>query len=209
MEAGFILCPDSLHGFDALGHDLHANRGVGPMVHHFLAVPPCTDAEIDPAAGKVVDAGYLLSGDYGVALDDEAYGAAYPQPAGRRCGGRHSDEEIVRVPVFAGQILAVGAQRPVAGRDMSVFGEQEGLKAPLLHQAGHVARADRIVGWERCHANVHALVLPDEPGKNKLPTDVHWRNSSSTELFIGLFAASAWVGYNAIDRGHFWPLKER
>ena len=67
MEAGFILCPDHLHGFDALGDNLHANRRVGAMVRHFLAVPPRTDTEVDPAAGKVVDAGYLFSGDYRVA----------------------------------------------------------------------------------------------------------------------------------------------
>ena len=72
------------------------------MVRHFLAVPPRTDTEIDPAAGKVVDTGYLFSGDYRVTLDDETYGAPYPQPAGRHCGSRSSYKEIVCVPVFAG-----------------------------------------------------------------------------------------------------------
>ncbi len=100
VEAGLILRPNRFHGLDPLGHDRHPDGRVSAVIGHFLAVPAGADAEIDPAAGEVVDTGHLLGRDYRVALDDETYGTPHPQTAGRRRRRRHGHEKVVGMPVF-------------------------------------------------------------------------------------------------------------
>ena len=55
-------------------------RGIGPVVGHLLAVPARADAELEAAAGQVVDRRDLLGGDDRVALDHQADAAADAQP---------------------------------------------------------------------------------------------------------------------------------
>jgi hypothetical protein len=125
------------------------------VVGHLLAVPARAHAELEPAAGEVVDRGDLLGGRDRVALDHEADAAADPQVrrGGRR--GRHGDEQVVRVRVLARQLAAAGVRRLAARRDVGVLGEVDRVVAVLLDQPRHLARADRVMGREVADSGVH------------------------------------------------------
>ena len=68
--ARLVRRPDRLHGLDPLAQQNHPPPRVGPVVGHLLPVPARADAELEPSAGQVVDAGYLLGSDDRIPLDD-------------------------------------------------------------------------------------------------------------------------------------------
>ena len=163
VEARLVLGPDRLHGEDALAHEPHAGPRVGAVVGHLLAVPPRSDAEVDAAAGEVVEAGDRLGGDDRVALRDEADAAADAQ---RRRGGerhRHGHEQVVGVRVLAGQrrrARAAAGRRPAAGGDVRVLGEHEPAVAARLDEPRELAGCDPVVGGEVGDSGVHGSGLP-------------------------------------------------
>ena len=148
--------PDRLHRLDPLPHDGHPPPRVGAVVGHLLPVPAGADAELEPPAGQVVDAGHLLGRGDRVPLDDQADAGADPQPRGGGHRGGHRDEQVEGVRVPARQLTAARVRRRPAGRDVRVLGEEQRLVPALLGEPRQVRGRDGIVGREDRYAGVHA-----------------------------------------------------
>src|SRR5215217_5387926 len=156
--ARLVLCPDRLHGLDALGEQLHPRARIGAVVGHLLAVPAGADPELQPPARQVVDRGDLLGGHDRVALDDEADAGPDPRPR-RRLGGRgHGHEQVVGVGVLARELAAPRIGRLPRRRDVRVLGEVDGVVPVLLDELRHVAWPHRVVGREVADAGVHTAM---------------------------------------------------
>jgi hypothetical protein len=149
-----VLRPDGLHRLDPLPHHRHPPARVGAVIGHLLPVPPRADAELEPPARQVVNAGDLFRGDDRVALDHQAHAGTDPQPRRRRHRRGHRDEQVERVGVVAGQRPPAGVGC-VTGRHVSVLWEEQRLLPPFLGDPGDVARPDRVMGWEDRYAKFH------------------------------------------------------
>ena len=155
--ARFVGRPDRLHGLDPFPHNGHPPPRVGAVVGHLLPVPAGADAELEPPAGQVVDAGHLLGRGDRVPLDDQADAGADPQPRGGGHRGGHRDEQVEGVRVLARQRTAARMRCRPAGRDVRVLGEEQRLVPALLGEPRQVRGRDGIVGREDRYAGVHAF----------------------------------------------------
>ena len=181
VVARLVLRPDRLHRLDALAQQLHPGARVGAVVAHLLPVPAGADAELQPAAGEVVDARDLLGGDDRVALDDEADAAADPQV--RRRGGRRRqrDEQVVGVRVLARQLAAAARRASRGWRGCACARRSRAPRAVLLDEAGDLAGAGRVVGGEVADAGVHALEARSRP-EPSLGCPRAWETASRVRL---------------------------
>ena len=127
------------------------------MVGHFLGVPTGADAEQEPPAGNLVDRGHQLRGLDHVALRHQADPGAEPQPLGHHRRGGQRDERVHCLGVFARQLAAGRKGRSPRQRDMRMLWRPQRFEPALLQRHRECRRADRIVGEEKCRAEIHGV----------------------------------------------------
>ena len=167
--------PDGLDRLDPLAHHRHPGARIGAVVGHLLAVPARPDAELEPPAGQVVDAGRLLRGDDRVALDHQADARPDPQPRGSRRRRGQRDEQVERVDIALRQRLAARIGR-VLDRHVGVLGEEQRLVSAFLGQPGDVAGPDRVMGGKDRYAEFHSDHCP-QPAPSMRRWSAFWRQN--------------------------------
>ena len=156
---GLFVGPDFLHGLDALAAYLPAPVERRAVVLHLLGVPAAADAEDQPAVGQLVHGRHFVGHRDRVALDHQTDAAADLDRVGHRGRGGQRDEQVVRMPVFLGQVAAARKRALAAGRNVSVFREPDRLEAARLALLGERVRSNGIVGGEHRDPDFHNVLL--------------------------------------------------
>ena len=106
-----VPAPDdgpTVHGLEALAHQLEAGGEGGAVVFHLLGVPAAADAEQHAAVAEAVRGGDLLGGMDGVALHDQADAGAELDGLGDDGRCSNGKERIVGVVVPLRQLGTAG-----------------------------------------------------------------------------------------------------
>ena len=155
MVFGFLLRPNLFHRQDFFTHFCPALGVVRAMVLHFLAIPPGTNAEHNPAARQHIEGCHLFGQCNWVPLDDQTNPGTQSNALRHRGAGAQGDEGVVGVPVLSWQVTPTRERRRARCGNVGVLWKEQAIETTLFDGSGKRHGLNRIVSREHLHAKIH------------------------------------------------------